>query len=175
MALGHCRHRIHSLGWSILMFLLIYWACIDEPWVSLVTRVQSAIKNESNLLKNVSFAQARLHIWAGTVAASINNEYTSNSSRWVKQKLLSSTYKESHNQTILSFFYLGRSESPKIAKQARERETNQTFLFNLTDGSTALEQIVGNTCPSVATRNVLKTWTASSRKHKGNADLRAVG
>lgn len=66
MALGHCRHRIHSLGWSIVMFFLIYWACIDEPWVSLVTRVQSAIKKRSNLLKNVSFTQAGLHIWAAT-------------------------------------------------------------------------------------------------------------
>lgn len=66
MALGHCRHRIHSLGWSIVMFFLIYWACIDEPWVSLVTRVQSAIKKRSNLLKNVSFTQAELHIWAAT-------------------------------------------------------------------------------------------------------------
>ena len=64
MALGHCRHRIHSLGWSIVMFFLIYWACIDEPWVSLVTRVQSAIKKRSNLLKNVSFTQAGLHSWA---------------------------------------------------------------------------------------------------------------
>lgn len=76
MALGHCRHRIHSLGWSIVMFFLIYWACIDEPWVSLVTRVQSAIKKRSNLLKNVSFTQAGC-ISEQQRTTSINNEYTS--------------------------------------------------------------------------------------------------
>lgn len=165
MALGHCRQRIHSLGWSIVMFFLIYWACIDEPWVSLVTRVQSAIKKRSNLLKNVSFTQAGLHIWTATATTSINNEYTSSSGRWAKQPLQSFGLLLPDGPLLwitVAPVGVGRRGTPQNSKASPGEEGNPGLPVSLTDGSAPQ---TGNkyweaTCPSVATHNVPKNKVA---------------
>lgn len=152
MALGHCRHRIHSLGWSIVMFFLIYWACIDEPWVSLVTRVQSAIKKRSNLLKNVSFTQAGLHIWAATaLPPSIMNTPPAWQMGNAALPSLSPTVSGPLPQTLLAFSYWQKWSSRRQQNMAREHPDLPVLL---TDGCSSewfrKRKAAGKSCPWVA-------------------------
>lgn len=165
MALGHCRHRIHSLGWSIVMFFLIYWACIDEPWVSLVTRVQSAIKKRSNLLKNVSFTQAGLHIWAATaLPPSIMNTPPA----WQMGNAGAPVFVPQSFWALASAFTstLTRGEVKLTTAAKRAQERAQAFLFcwqmagfsdrfKLKNKKTKKrKKQLGRCCPSMAIVNV---------------------
>lgn len=179
MALGHCRHRIHSLGWSIVMFFLIYWACIDEPWVSLVTHVQSAIKNRSNLLKNVSFTQAGLHIWAATATTSINNEYTSSHSRWAEQQLQALAPRSPGSSSLRSHqpgSARGRSTTPENSETSPGERRNPCLPVLLTDGW--LQDMVSDTrklLPSACNTPSSEEPATSDHKHQGEACGELVG
>lgn len=179
MALGHCRHRIHSLGWSIVMFFLIYWACIDEPWVSLVTRVQSAIKKRSNLLKNVSFTQAGLHIWAATATTSINNEYTSSRGRWAEQQLQALAPRSPGSPSFRPHqpgAARGRSTAPKNSETSPGGKGNPCLPVLLTDGWLHGEASdTGKLLPSACDTPSSKEPATSDHKHQGEVCGGLVG
>lgn len=179
MALGHCRHRIHSLGWSIVMFFLIYWACIDEPWVSLVTHVQSAIKKRSNLLKNVSFTQAGLHSWAATTTTSINNEYTFSRGRWAEQQLQALAPCSPGSPSFRLHqpgAEQGRSTAPENSETSPGGKGNLCLPVLLTDGCLhGVASDTGKLLPSACDTPSSEEPATSDHKHQGEACRGLVG